>query len=183
MATRTKGEVLRDNVLLVYPEWSSWSRDLRRLFVLLPSYGVDSDAMENLCRDLGWKYELLMGKVEQCESFRLALEEYVSNGCKYRTAIGVYTSRNGNLLDRSVKWSDLQHVYMIESAIGGYIKGEVGKLSPSESKLVEKSGLQDIEPPIHQKDLRWYAKDVTAGKVNGGGGEQSLHDLADSIGG
>ena len=81
MPTRTKGEVLRDNVLLVYPEWSSWSRDLRRLFVLLPSYGVDSDAMENLCRDLGWKYELLMGKVEKCESFRLALAEYVSNGC------------------------------------------------------------------------------------------------------
>ena len=51
---RSPAEKFRDLVLEGYPEWPSWSRKLRRIFVSLPSYGVGNDALESMCEDFDW---------------------------------------------------------------------------------------------------------------------------------
>lgn len=49
--SRSPGEVVRDILLLAYPEWNEWSRDLKRVFSLLPSYGVGKESLESMCED------------------------------------------------------------------------------------------------------------------------------------
>ena len=177
--TKTKGEVLRDKVLKVYPEWSVWPRDLRRIFILLPSYGADWDGIENICRDLEWDFASVRKRVVANKSFSAALEEYASSGHQYRKAnVEVVNKKRWNLV---VKWSMLQQVYMMESGIVSFVKGEVSKVSASEAKLVEKSRLLDIEPVVH------VPGDQPESSENGNyntdsGGEASLHALARNLG-
>ena len=182
---KTKGEIIRGHLLLVYPEWDSWPRDFRRVFVLLPSYGADWDGIENMCRDLGWNYESVRKRVEAHGSFSKALGDYIDSGYKYRVARGRKVLRNGVKYDVAIKWSQVQHVYMIESGITSFIKGEVGKVSPAEMKLIEKSRLLEVEPSIHPSGGGSGRK---SGDGNGTGngyseGEASLNALVENIGG
>ena len=57
VVARTPAEKFRDNVLVGYPEWVTWSRKLRRIFVCLPSYGVGKEALESMCEDFEWDFE------------------------------------------------------------------------------------------------------------------------------
>ena len=153
---RTKNEVVRDKVLLIYPEWSEWTRDLKRIFVLLPSYGAGWDGIENMCKDLGakWEYEKVKEMILGKESFVRALEEYKSNGYKYRTSMSEFVDKTKTKWRSRIKWSQLQHAYLIESGITSFIKGEVSKISASEAKLVEKSMLLELQPAVSQESSK-----------------------------
>ena len=181
---KTRGEVLRNHLLGVYPEWESWPRDFRRVFVLLPSYGADWDGIENMCRDLGWVYESVRKRVEAHGSFSKALGDYIDSGYKYRVKKDGKVFKSGAKHDVVIKWSQVQHVYMIESGITSFIKGEVGKISPTEVKLVEKSRLLDVEPSIHPSGEP--RRNLQDGNGTGEGyseGEASLNALVENIGG
>ena len=153
---RTKNEVVRDKVLLIYPEWSEWTRDLKRIFVLLPSYGADWDGIENMCKDLGekWEYEAVKKMILGKESFVRALEEYKSNGYKYRTSMSEFVDKTKTKWRSRIKWSQLQHAYLIESGITSFIKGEVSKISASEAKLVEQSMLLELQPAVSSNNIQ-----------------------------
>ena len=110
---RTPAEKYRDDVLLGYPEWPTWSRKLRRIFVSLPSYGVGEDALEAMCEDFNWDYTQTTNLVDKNTSFKKAVNEFVDNNYEYRTV--TYFNKNKVPLSFQVKWSALQRVYMMES--------------------------------------------------------------------
>jgi len=147
LRARTPAEKFRDDVLAAYTDWVEWSRTLRRVFVSLPSYGVGDDSVQSMCEDFGWKYATVSKQIENSKSFKAALGEFVANGHKYRTH--VYKNASGTALKYEVKWSALQQVYMLESSITSFIKAETGKISTAENKLIERSGLLEIEPMAH----------------------------------
>ena len=144
---RTPAEKYRDDVLLGYPEWPTWSRKLRRIFVSLPSYGVGEDALEAMCDDFDWEYTQTTNLVDKNTSFKEAVNEFVDNNYEYRTV--TYFNKNKVPLTFQVKWSALQRVYMMESGITSFIKAETGKVSAAENKLIEKAGLLEIEPMVN----------------------------------
>ena len=144
---RTPAEKYRDDVLLGYPEWPTWSRKLRRIFVSLPSYGVGEDALETICEDFNWDFTQTKTLVDKNASFKIAVNEFVEDNYEYRTV--TYFNKNKVALTFQVKWSALQRVYMMESGITSFIKAETGKVSAAENKLIEKAGLLEIEPMVN----------------------------------
>jgi hypothetical protein len=174
---RTPGEKFRDNILLAYPEWSEWSRNLRRIFVCLPAYGVGDAALESMCDDFGWKYDKICKMMASVPSFVSAVDEYQANGYQYRTGKRQVTS---GTLPFTVKWAHLMQVYMMESGIAAFIKGEVGKLSGPEQKLIEKAGLLEVESVVHQRDTG--AEDAgKKGMQYSNEGESAIFTLAEDL--
>ena len=175
---RTPAERYRDQVLQGYPEWPTWSRKLRRIFVSLPSYGVGEEALETMCEDFDWDYKKTLALVENNKTFKQAVNEFVENGYDYRTTY--VPSRNGStMLTYQVRWSALQRVYMMESGITSFIKSETGKISSSESKLIDKTGLLEIEPmanlPVENNNK---AKTPVTADISG---ESSLYELEEML--
>ena len=82
--TRSRGEVVRDVLLWAYPEWNEWSRDLKRIFTLLPSYGVGKENLESMCEDFEWDFEKINKKINNNFSFKKAVQEFKDNGVVYR---------------------------------------------------------------------------------------------------
>jgi hypothetical protein len=157
---RTPAEKYRDDVLLGYPEWPTWSRKLRRIFVSLPSYGVGEDALEAMCDD------------------KKAVNEFVDNNYEYRTA--TYFSKSKVPLSFQVKWSALQRVYMMESGITSFIKAETGKVSAAENKLIEKAGLLEIEPMVNLPQEKTPKTNTPSNTIDMSG-ESSLFELEDIL--
>lgn len=156
---RTPGEVIRDMLLVAYPEWNEWSRALKRVFALLPSYGVGKEGLESMCDDFGWDFKKLNEKILRSGSFKQAVKEFKENGYVYR--VGKRTTKTRVSLDVPIKWSTVQHVYMMESGMAAFIKAEMNKVSKPEEKLIDKAGLLDIERIIHT------ARDAAVESSNG----------------
>ena len=179
--SRSPGEVVRDILLLAYPEWNEWSRDLKRVFSLLPSYGVGKESLESMCEDFSWGFDKLTKKIAYTGSFKVAVKEFVDNGYQYRT--GFRETKSGLKQQVPVKWSTVQHVYMLESGMAAFIKAEMNKVSKPEEKLIEKTGLLDVERIMHE------TPDVVKESMNGSAvpnyteGEASLFALKDNING
>ena len=175
---RTPAELYRDQVLQGYPEWPTWSRKMRRIFVSLPSYGVGEEALETMCEDFDWDYKKTLALVESNKSFKQAVNEFVDNNYEYRTAY--LPNRSGTaMFSFPVRWSALQRVYMMESGITSFIKSETGRISSSESKLIDKTGLLEIEPmanlPAPDKPK---TKTSTSADISG---ESSLYELEEML--
>ena len=147
---RSPAEKFRDLVLEGYPEWPSWSRKLRRIFVSLPSYGVGNDALESMCEDFDWDLVSTISLVKRNKTFQAAVNEFVDNNYEYRLVEKLTISGNMSMKFQ-VRWSVLQQVYMLESGITSFIKAETGKVSVAENKLIEKTGLLEIEPLVVHK--------------------------------
>jgi len=184
VVARTPAEKFRDNILIGYPEWPTWSRKLRRIFVSLPSYGVGKEALESMCEDFEWDFEKTSKLIDGNASFTKAVNDFIEDGYRYRTAIRYPNSKNP--LPFEIKWSKLQLVYMMESGITSFIKAELGKISAVENKLIEKSGLLEIEPLVNdwQSDgsHQQVEKKVAVQNVDISG-ESSLFDLEASLNG
>ena len=178
VVARTPAEKFRDNVLVGYPEWVTWSRKLRRIFVCLHSYGVGKEALESMCEDFDWNYSNTEKLTQGNATFKKAVTEFVENGYKYRTVLRYPKSKNP--IPFQIKWSNLQQVYMMESGITSFIKAETGKISPAESKLIEKAGLLEIEPLVHLPDET--PKNVSQQQVDISG-ESSLFQLQTNLNG
>ena len=178
VVARTPAEKFRDNVLVGYPEWVTWSRKLRRIFVCLPSYGVGEEALQSMCEDFDWKYEHAEKLTKSNVSFKKAVSEFVENGYKYRTVLRYPNKKHP--IPFQIKWTNLQQVYMMESGITSFIKAETGKISPAESKLIEKAGLLEIEPLVHLPDET--PKNVPQQQVDISG-ESSLFQLQTNLNG
>jgi len=175
---RSPAEKFRDVFLKGYPEWPSWSRKLRRIFVSLPSYGVGNDALESMCEDFEWDLDSTLRLVNRNKSFKQAVNEYVENNYDYRLVERV-TSSGETALDFQVRWSVLQQVYMLESGITSFIKAETGKVSIAENKLIERTGLLEIEPLVvvdNSRDSRTLPNVDIAG-------ESSLYELESILNG
>ena len=177
---RTPAEKYRDDVLLGYPEWPTWSRKLRRIFVSLPSYGVGEDALETICEDFNWDFTQTKTLVDKNTSFKIAVNEFVEDNYEYRTV--TYFNKNKVALSFQVKWSALQRVYMMESGITSFIKAETGKVSAAENKLIEKAGLLEIEPMVHiQQEKAPTTQNNNQSNTFDLSGESSLFELEDIL--
>ncbi len=176
---RSPGEKFRDDILLGYPEWPTWSRKLRRIFVCLPSYGVGKESLESMCEDFGWDYPSTFKLIENHKGFKKAINEFVENGYKYR--IAERRTKGGTPIRYEIKWSALQHVYMLESGITSFIKAETGKISIAENKLIEKAGLLEIEPVVNLPNENSKLNDSP--NVVDISGESSLYELESSLNG
>ena len=174
---RTPAEIFRDKVLLGYPEWPTWSRKLRRIFVSLPSYGVGEESLEAMCEDFDWELTRTSQLIENNKSFKKAVNEFVDNNYEYRTAS--YKNKAGTLIHFPVKWSALQRIYMMESGITSFIKAETGKISAAENKLIEKTGLLEIEPMVNLPTEKQQG--ITNGTTMDMSGESSLFQLEEIL--
>ena len=175
---RSPAEKFRDIVLKGYPEWPSWSRQLRRIFVSLPSYGVGEDALRCMCEDYEWDLDSTISLVNRTKSFKKAVNEYVQNNYEYRIVENI--GRSGKVSLRfQVRWSVLQQMYMLESGITSFIKAETGKVSIAENKLIEKTGLLEIEPLVLMNKSKKEASLATVDIS----GESSLYELESSLNG
>ena len=172
---RSPAEVYRDKILRAYPEWVEWPRKLRRIFVCLPSYGVGDTAVESMCEEFTWDFEKTNKLIAKTKTFVKAVNDYVSNNYSYRS---VETGKNSTM---SVKWSNLQKIYMMESGISSYIKAESGKQSTAENKLLERSGLLDIDPVVNPSDS--VGNDSKPANTVNLSGESSLFNLQTSLNG
>jgi len=174
--TRSPAEKFRDLVLQGYPEWPSWSRKLRRIFVSLPSYGVGTDALESMCEDFDWDLDSTISLVNRNKTFKEAVTEFVDNNYEYRL-IEKFTLKGNMSMKFQVRWSVLQQVYMLESGITSFIKAETGKVSIAENKLIEKTGLLEIQPlvVIDTPKSSQAVIDIS--------GESSLYELESSLNG
>lgn len=178
--TRSRGEVVRDVLLWAYPEWNEWPRDLKRVFALLPSYGVGKESLESMCDDFGWTFKKLNEKILRSPSFKRAVKEFKENGYVYRT--GKRPLRSGKFWDVPIKWSTVQHVYMLESGMVAFIKAEMNKVSRPEEKLIDKTGLLEVEKVMHDTDAVREAANETA--VPGYSNEEaSLFALEENLNG
>ena len=114
-------------------------------------------------------------------SFKKAVQEFKDNGFVYR--MGKRPLKTGKFWDVPIKWSTVQHVYMLESGMAAFIKAEMNKVSKPEEKLIEKTGLLDVERIMHE------TPDVVKESMNGSAvpnyteGEASLFALKDNING
>lgn len=170
---RTPGEKLRDDVVVVYPEWQGWSRLLKRIFILMPSYGTGADGIMSMCEEMGLTFDDIIEKVQRQENFVEAMKEYEDNGFKYRES-KIYEGNQERYRHFSVKWSHLQHVYMMESAMPAFIKAEKGSVSAPEAKLIERSGLLGIENIVHQQKQPSVTEN---GATTYGESTKALYDL------
>ena len=158
--TRSRGEVVRDVLLWAYPEWNEWSRDLKRIFTLLPSYGVGKENLESMCEDFEWDFEKINKKINNNFSFKKAVQEFKDNGFVYR--MGKRPLKTGKFWDVPIKWSTVQHVYMLECGMVAFIKAEMNKISKPEEKLIDKTGLLDVERVMHDTDAAREAANETS---------------------
>ena len=178
LKAKSPAEKFRELVLQGYPEWPTWSRKLRRIFVSLPSYGVGKDSLESMCEDFDWDLDATSRLIARTKTFQNAIAEFVNNDYQYRTVSKKTTG--GNLkLKFEIRWSLLQQVYMLESGITSFIKAETGKVSAAETKLIEKAGLLEIEPVVN---IPANISNTSANTVDISG-EHSLYNLEASLNG
>ncbi len=145
---------------------------------LSPSYGVGEDALRCMCEDYEWDLDSTISLVNRTKSFKKAVNEYVQNNYEYRIVENI--GRSGKVSLRfQVRWSVLQQVYMLESGITSFIKAETGKVSIAENKLIEKTGLLEIEPLVLINKSKKEASQATVDIS----GESSLYELESSLNG
>ena len=134
--------------------------------------------MECMCEDYEWDLDSTISLVNRTKSFKEAVNEYVQNNYEYRLVEKISSSGNVSLKFQ-VRWSVLQQMYMLESGITSFIKAETGKVSLAENKLIEKTGLLEIEPLV----LKDKPKKETSQAIVDISGESSLYELESSLNG
>jgi|TARA_R110000851_G_scaffold223886_1_gene376732 hypothetical protein len=103
-----------------------------------------------MCEDFDWDLVSTISLVKRNKTFQAAVNEFVDNNYEYRLVEKLTISGNMSMKFQ-VRWSVLQQVYMLESGITSFIKAETGKVSVAENKLIEKTGLLEIEPLVVHK--------------------------------
>lgn len=73
-------EKLRLKVLEAIPEWPTWPRSLRQVYVLLPTHGTGADGLGAICEALGWKAERLVELIARSGSFSKRLHDFTTYG-------------------------------------------------------------------------------------------------------
>tara|TARA_Y100000310_G_scaffold71000_1_gene66820 strand:+ start:977 stop:1375 length:399 start_codon:yes stop_codon:yes gene_type:complete len=131
-----------------------------------------------MCEDYEWDLDSTISLVNRTKSFKEAVNEYVQNNYEYRLVEKISSSGNVSLKFQ-VRWSVLQQMYMLESGITSFIKAETGKVSLAENKLIEKTGLLEIEPLV----LKDKPKKETSQAIVDISGESSLYELESSLNG
>jgi hypothetical protein len=124
----------------VLPGWPVWTRRLRRIYILLETYGPTDDAIKEMCADFHWDLDETLALMRDTTSFRNALEDYRQNEC-YPT---MPTWNRGG-----IKGLELQTLYAYESGIVQFMHLEDRRGQGSFGvKLAESTGLLGIEPEL-----------------------------------
>jgi len=131
-----------------------------------------------MCEDFEWELDSTLRLVNRNKSFKQAVNEYVENNYEYRPVERV-TRSGETALDFQVRWSVLQQVYMLESGITSFIKAETGKVSIAENKLIERTGLLEIEPLVVVDNSR-ASRTLPNVDISG---ESSLYELESILNG
>jgi len=131
-----------------------------------------------MCEDFEWELDSTLRLVNRNKSFKQAVNEYVENNYEYRLVERV-TRSGETALDFQVRWSVLQQVYMLESGITSFIKAETGKVSIAENKLIERTGLLEIEPLVVVDNSR-ASRTLPNVDISG---ESSLYELESILNG
>ena len=62
---------IEKRVLKVLPQWKQWPRRLRKVYILLGTYGSSNAALREMCDEFGWDANELKVQIEECENFLL----------------------------------------------------------------------------------------------------------------
>lgn len=67
---------LRRRIASVLPGWSDWPRRLRRIYVLLETFGSSNSSVSEMCGEFEWDAAETFQMITDIRSFSQALEEY-----------------------------------------------------------------------------------------------------------
>ena len=67
---------LRRRIASVLPGWSDWPRRLRRIYVLLETFGSSDASVEEMCDEFGWDVAGTFQMIGEIKSFSRTLVEY-----------------------------------------------------------------------------------------------------------
>ena len=125
--TRIQGRV--DTVL---PNWLQWPRKLRRIYVLLETFGCSDESISEMCNEFKWDLGDTRLLMIRTLSFMRGLEEYREKG-QYPRA---------NNWKNRLRASELQALYAYESAIVQFMHLEDRRGQGTFGiKLVDQTGL------------------------------------------
>ncbi len=71
---------IEKRVLKVIPAWKRWPRRLRKVYILLGTYGSSNVALREMCEEFGWDANELKVQIEECPEFFDSLREYREEG-------------------------------------------------------------------------------------------------------
>ena len=122
------------------PEWWTWPRSLRRLYMMLATFGATEDGIRDYCEEFGYDQERLMKTVEADESFRERLREYREKG---QYARGV--KRNGQEFRSPLSQLELRLVFEDEEEFSQFLHlaalKAAGKGADFAAKLYDQKGM------------------------------------------
>jgi hypothetical protein len=128
---------VENRVRAVIPEWPTWTRKLRRIFILLETYGPTDNGIREMCADFKWSWDETQKLIEETDSFKVALDAYRDGG-RYPMLPGW---KKGGLTG-----IELQTLYAYESGIVQFMHLEDRRGQSSFGvKLAESTGLLGVD--------------------------------------
>lgn len=119
-------------VIKALPDWNEWPRRLRRIYVLLDTFGSSESSVVEICSEFGWDHEETLGMIDGSKTFTLALQDYRLTGAYPKLTHWTNELRS----------SELQALYAYEAAIVQFMHLEDKRGQGSFGvKVVEQTGL------------------------------------------
>ena len=123
---------VQKRVDVVVPSWNQWPRKLRRIYVLLETFGSSDASIGEMCNEFRWDLSETMRLIDDTGSFVWSLEEYRKKGCYPKAAEWRYYLRA----------SELHALYAYESAIVQFMHLEDRRGQGSFGvRLIDQTGL------------------------------------------
>tara|TARA_R100000655_G_scaffold44854_2_gene81618 strand:- start:2445 stop:3071 length:627 start_codon:yes stop_codon:yes gene_type:complete len=145
---------IEKRVLKVLPAWKQWPRRLRKVYILLGTYGSSNAALREMCDEFGWDANELKEQIEQCKDFYDALQEYREEGAYPEIP---QSKRNSRLTT-----AQLNTLYTQEAAMIQFMHLEDAKAQGKAGtdfaiKLILEAGMLDIVENVSERpEIKHY---------------------------
>jgi hypothetical protein len=145
---------IEKRVLKVLPQWKQWPRRLRKVYILLGTYGSSNAALREMCDEFGWDANELKVQIEECENFFDALREYREDG----TYPEIQQSKRNSRLTTA----QLNTLYAQEAAMIQFMHLEDAKAQGKAGtdfaiKLILEAGMLDIVENVSERpEIKHY---------------------------
>tara|TARA_R110002020_G_scaffold147866_3_gene323478 strand:+ start:766 stop:1344 length:579 start_codon:yes stop_codon:yes gene_type:complete len=145
---------IEKRILKVLPGWKEWPRRLRKVYILLGTYGSNDNALREMCEEFGWDPFKLKEEIVACQDF---FEEFKA----YRER-GTYPEILQSKRKSRVTTAQLNTLYAQEAAMIQFMHLEDSKAQGRAGmdfsvRLVTEAGLLDIVESVAKRpEIKYY---------------------------